>query len=365
MRILQISTELVHSGAEKIVFDISCYLKDQGHEVVVACVKDVRGEVGDWLSKKGIEVYYIDLNYRKPFSFFRIFSFLRYIKRQNFDLIHAHQFHPNFIARLSRLLGGPKVISTVHLVDRRFRPWHFWFDSLTAFLCQKEICVSEAVRSFTAKKAPMIKNKLCVIYNGVDFSENKTEQFILPEKLNGKFIFGAVGRLYQQKGFIYLLKAFSILKQKNPNIGLVILGEGNLRRSFENYIIQNQLQNDVFLLGYSFNTSGFYQKINTLVIPSLFEGFGLVAVEAMGRALPVIASKVDSLPEIISDGETGFLCNPSDINSLESKMQEVLNNFEKAQLIGLAAKKSVMEKFTIKKMLDSHLHLYINEKKSL
>lgn len=366
MKILQISTELVHSGAERIVYDLACYLKEQKEVVYVACVKDVRGQVGSWLEDKKIPVYWVDLNYRSPIKMMiNIYKFIRFVKSEKFDLIHAHQFHANVLGRLIRLFGGPKVISTVHLVDKRFRPWHFIFDSWTAFLCAKEICVSKAVRDFTASKAPFMKKKLVVIYNGIQFERRLLEReltpFKLPENLRKKFIFGSVGRLTYQKGYPYLIEAFSLLIEKKYDIGLIIIGEGPDRKQIKKMIEDYDLEKSVYLLGYQKFPDPFYHEMDVFVMPSLFEGFGLVAVEAMHFGLPIIATNVDSLPEIIKDGITGYLCPPENVKSLSAVMEKVLLNPEKSAQVALEGQKFVHQAFPLDKMLKQHLELYRSE----
>jgi len=361
MKILQISTELVHSGAERIVYDLSCFLQENGHQVQVACVKDTRGEVGDWLENKNIPVYWVDLSYKKPIkAIVNLVKFIRFVRREHFDLVHAHQFHANVIGRLARFFGGSKVVSTVHLVERRWRPWHFIFDSLTAFLCVKEICVSRAVLEFTAQKVPFIKKKLLVIYNGVQFERESVNltKVSLPESISDKFIFGAVGRLTQQKGFIYLLEAFLSLQQKQHEMGLIIIGEGPERVRLQKFIEENELGKSVVLLGYQKFPDLFYQEMDVFVMPSLFEGFGLVAVEAMHFGLPVIATQVDSLPEIIYDGVTGYLCPSKDASALAEVMEKVFLNHDSSKNIALAGQKFVHENFPVSKMFQEHLKLY-------
>lgn len=364
MKILQISTELEHSGAERIVYDLSCYLKEKGQIVQVACVKDTRGSIGDWLENKKIPVFWVDLNFKKPIKMLvNIYKFIRFVRNENFDLIHAHQFHANVLGRLARVFGGPKVISTVHLVERRWRPWHFVFDSLTAFLCTKEICVSQAVKDFTAKKAPFMKNKLVVIYNGVQFDNNQKmlSTISLPSSFNRKFIFGAVGRLTYQKGFTYLLEAFLILIEKKYDVALMIIGEGPEKKRLRKFMEANDLDKSVILLGYQKNPDPYYHEMDAFVMPSLFEGFGLVAVEAMHFGLPVIATNVDSLPEIIQDGVTGYLCPAENVKSLSVAMEKVFLNQESSTHIALAGQKFVHENFPISKMLQQHLDLYKTE----
>lgn len=369
MKILQISTELVHAGAERIVYDLACYLKDQNQIVHVACVKDVRGQVGEWLEDKKIPVYWVDLNYKKPWRFFiNIFRFIRYVKAEKFDLIHAHQFHANVLGRLARLFGGPKVISSVHLVEKRFRPWHFLFDSWTAFLCAKEICVSQAVRDFTAQKAPFMKKKLIVIYNGILFESRAQERemtpFRLPESIKKKFIFGSVGRLTYQKGYPYLIEAFSKLIEKKYDVGLIIIGDGPDRNSLLKMIQDFNLEESVYLLGYHKYPDPFYHEMDVFVMPSLFEGFGLVAVEAMHFGLPVIATNVDSLPEIIKDGVTGYLCPPENAKSLSALMEKLYLNPDKAAIVALEGQKFVHQNFPLSKMLQEHFDLYQAEIRS-
>ncbi|PCJ58012.1 MAG: hypothetical protein COA79_14670 [Planctomycetota bacterium] len=363
MKILQISTELVHSGAEKIVYDLSTNLKYKEHEVTVACVKDVRGEIGNWLESKQIPVYWVDLNYRNPLKFIiNIFKFVFWVRKEKFDLLHAHQFHANVIGRLAVFFSKSKLVSTVHLVERRFRPWHFWFDSLTAFLCKKEICVSKAVKVFTEHKTSFMKKKLVVIYNGINSISAKSENIDnLKSKLEmpkNKFIYGAVGRLNLQKGFCYLIDAFAEILKEIPDSYLFIVGEGVERQNLEALIKKNSIGENVKLVGYSKDVHLYYQVMDGFIMPSLFEGFGLVAAEALMYEVPVVATNVDSLPEIIQHEKTGILIDKQDIEALTLKMKYLQEHQEKVLEWARQGKSFIEENFSMENMINSHIDLY-------
>ena len=152
-----------------------------------------------------------------------------------------------------------------------------------------------------------------------------------------------------------------MLIEKKYDIGLIIIGEGPDRKNLKKMIEDFDLEKSVYLLGYQKFPDPFYHEMDVFVMPSLFEGFGLVAVEAMHFGLPIIATNVDSLPEIIKDGVTGYLCPAENAKSLSAVMEKVFLNPEKSAKVALEGQKFVHQTFPLEKMLKLHLELYESE----
>ena len=160
------------------------------------------------------------------------------------------------------------------------------------------------------------------------------------------FVFGTIGRLVRIKGHIHLLKAFHKVHNDNPNVKLLIIGEGKERALLEKYIDSHNLQQCVLLPGEIINANRFIKAFDVFVLPSLQEGFGMVLLEAMAGKIPSIASNVGGIPCVL--GSEGKLVPPEEIESLSNAMKSylLLTNEERDSL-GDILYKRLQENFGI------------------
>jgi len=131
-----------------------------------------------------------------------------------------------------------------------------------------------------------------------------------------------------RKGIDFLIKTIPVIKDRLRDIQLFIGGDGALKSYLDNFIKKNNLENNVHLLGTIADSvlNEWYNKVSVVIIPSVFEGFGLTAIEAMACGTPVIATDVDALRDVIEDGENGLLVPYNDIETLSTKILYLLKN---------------------------------------
>lgn len=197
--------------------------------------------------------------------------------------------------------------------------------------------------------------KIKVIYNGIDPSKFTKKSDLLRTKLKiskSDFVFGFVGQLDERKGLHDLLPAFEIVNAKHKNTKLLLAGEGVLKQEIEHFIKKQKLENSVYLLGFYDDIPEFMATINTLVLPSLWEGFGIVLIEAMACGKSVIATNTSNIPEIVNDGEAGLLVEPKNFEQLSAAMIKLISEPKQTKKMGEIGKKLVNEKFTINRMID-------------
>jgi len=152
-----------------------------------------------------------------------------------------------------------------------------------------------------------------------------------------------LGRLEERKGIDFLIKAIPIVKRELSDIHLFIGGDGALRPYLENYIKNNHLNNNVHLLGTVGDSelNEWYNNVTVVIVPSVFEGFGLTAIEAMACGTPVIATDVDALRDVIEDGANGLLVQYNDVETLSDKILYLLKNKAEQSKFILNGKKKV------------------------
>ncbi|MBI2627220.1 MAG: glycosyltransferase, partial [Parcubacteria group bacterium] len=207
------------------------------------------------------------------------------------------------------------------------------------------------------------RNKVQLIYNGLDvyktnFMDREEARLKLFEKTARQFgkifnagtIIGTIANFYPSKGLEYLIDTAEYFKN-NDDIVFTIVGEGAERPHLEKLIIEKGLKKKVLLLGQLTDAFRLLPAFDIFILPSIKEGFPWVIIEAMTAKLPVIATRVGAVPEIIEDTKNGMLVEPAHSEHIAGKIQELLNNDHLRQEIGIQAHQTVLFKFPLEKMI--------------
>lgn len=189
------------------------------------------------------------------------------------------------------------------------------------------------------------RNKIHIVYNGIDLQEYDKDQTKLFQREQDDFIIGNLGRLSEQKCQDLLLKVASILKSKNLHFKLLIGGTGEREAELKAMTANLKLEKYVEFLGFVQSSRSFMNAIDLFVLTSKWEGFGYVLVEAAAAEVPVIAFNISSNPEVLIDGVTGELINPFNIEQMAAEIEKLANNRIKRIAMGRAGRAMVEEKF--------------------
>ncbi len=225
------------------------------------------------------------------------------------DVVHTHLVHADVLGALVR--GGRALVSTKHNDDPfRIGPFRFVERAITR-RAARVICITEALRRFNVERVGLPPEKLVVVPYGLDeppvaWGPNELE---LPE---GKLVV-AVSRLVPQKGLDVAVEAMAGI-----DATLVVLGEGPERERLEALAREHGVR--LLLPGRVGDVAAILRRADLLVHPARWEGFGLALLEAMLCGLPVVATRVSSIPEIVLDGETGVLVPPDDSRALAAAL---------------------------------------------
>ncbi len=233
-----------------------------------------------------------------------------------------------------------------------FLRFYFKFHS---FFVNKFVCISFAVKDYMNKYEFISRKKLKVIHNGVNLADyqekNKNYNLI-------NFVY--LGRLdIKHKRLDLILKAAQILMKKyRKKFNLFIIGDGKDRELIEKICRKNP--EHMKFLGKRKNINASLEKKHILLSPSKWEAFGIANIEAMACGLPVIATRVGGLSEIIVDKETGFLIEKNNAAYLAEKMEYFLLNKEMIEKMGKKARERVIEKFDIRQQVKEYENVYLN-----
>lgn len=280
----------------------------------------------------------------------KIFIFFLFFKMKKVDAVVMNLPADLKVAGIAAKLAGVK-----HIIYRRGMPHPLRNTALNRFLFTKVLThvivnSKEIGRSLSeGNESWFPKEKLVLIYNGVDTSKEIDQVRKLISKENDEIIIGNAGRLTEQKGQNYLIEMAKILKSEGLNFKLYIAGEGELKSSLQEEINKANLKNEVKLLGHVSDMPGFFNSLDVFVFTSLYEGSANTLIETLQYGIPTLAWNVSSNPEIIEDGVTGLLATLGNTQELAEKTKELLQ--ENAKIYIENGYKKVKETFDSKKNL--------------
>ena len=272
------------------------------------------------------------INSKSKHSLNNLTELNKIIKTEKPDLIHVQAWNPmagKFAILAARQNKIPLIVTEHDPFPLNWPKslYKKWANQKVA----KMITVSHTNQKMLEEIYPEMIGRLTTVHNGIEkfavINDGKRQQIrreIFKAGPETKIILG-VGTLHERKGFKYLISAYSKIHKDYPNSRLIIAGEGPERNSLENLIKNLSLSDKVFLIGQSNDVPALMQCSNLMVLPSLKEAFGLVLLEAMQAGLPIIASKVGGIPEIISSPEKGLLIEPANKNELVKSLHKLLS----------------------------------------
>ncbi len=362
MRIFYLITGLGVGGAEVITIDLANSMRALGHEVKIEYMTNENALENR--VNAGIEVHCIDIK-KNPISFLKgIIRLKKQIKKFKPDVVHAHMFHANIFARITRLFTSiPKLICTAHNKNEGGDVRMLLY-RLTDKLSDLNTNVSEeAVDCFIQKKAFSKKNSICM-YNGISLDKFKKDTEFREKYrkesgfANDDFVFITVGRLTKAKDHVNLLHAFKQVNDQNNKTKLIIVGEGEERKNIESLIEELKLTDKVYLMGIKPNVEVFYNMSDCFVLSSAWEGFGIVLAEAMACELPVITTDAGGCAEVVSQPEWVIPTYNSVL--LAEKMIIILNKTKEEREMMGRINRELVNRFDIKKIVDSWETIYKN-----
>lgn len=296
----------------------------------------------------------------------RIHELARLLREDKISIAHTHLCDADLYGRVaSRIAGIRTIISTQHSVD----PWKFkkdlkkrlrsTLDLLTSKLCSAVICNSEAVATFHIRWG-IPRNKILVIYPSApmvyvrETIRAARRRLALP--LND-FLVVAVGRLAPEKGQGILLQAAFDILRENSHISFVFVGDGPLRQEMQTTVRYSGYERKIFFLGIRRDVARILHASNLFVMPSIYEGFGVTIIEAMQQSLPIVATNVGGIPEIV-DKTNGILVPPLDKKALVNAILRLRNDKTLRMKLGHSGKEKADIKFSFNYYVERSLLLY-------
>lgn len=312
------------------------------------------------MKERGVETHLVHL--APLFNPVALWRLTRLLVRERVTILQTHGARANFYGRIAgRWAGVPIIISTIHnsLKDYEISPLKRWIYALllrlTFSLVHRIICVSDANRRDLIDECPAAEAKTQTVYNGVDpsaFPSQPHRQKVRQELgITQGPVLVTIGRLTEQKGHRYLLQALPDLLETWPQLCCVFVGEGELHDALHRLAIDLGVERACRFVGVREDIADILAAADLFVLPSLSEGFPFVLLEALAMGRPVVASRVNGVPELIDDHKTGLLVPPRDPQALARAIRDMLKDPAAASKLGADGRALVQERFTVDRMV--------------
>lgn len=350
-RVLHIIYSLYRGGAERLI-ETQVLLGDRERFEYLICSITGGGDLVDVIEAAGGRVFLMRKRRRGDLA--AIPRIARLIDRESADLLHLHNAPGGFWGTLAAACARRRV----PIVRTEHRPWqphdlpgsHRALYPLLARRAARIICVSDYVRSSYETRFPRLAGRMATVPNGVRLDAFDD----LPAKHEARAVFklppdtpivGTIGRLVPVKNHRLLIDAFARVHERTPDAHLAILGDGPLGASLATHAADLRLSNDISFVKSSPSAEVFLRCLDVFALSSDSEGMPLTLLEAMAAGVPVAATGVGGIPEVIEDGTDGRLAPPSEPEPLARAISALLSHPADAAEMGRRGRRKVERQY--------------------
>lgn len=360
MKILYVINSLEMGGGEKLCVDLAVMAKREGITIDFYVINSVETPLINEARRQGINLYNCGTNSYKTFAH------IKWLKKNmnNYDVIHSHLFYAQYYVAILRLFNKKiKLVTTEHSTFNSRRNYKF-FKVLEKYIYGSYndlIVINKQNLNALKEWQPKIADRISIIENGIDINRYKNasaneikDEVLLKVKDKKKILMVAAFRA--EKNHLFVVDA---IKDMNDDYVLILVGDGyaDVKQEVKEAIKKYSLEDRVIFLGNRSDVQNIIKFCDISVLPSKWEGFGLVAVEAMAGGLPVVGSNVEGLAEVIGNEDLLF-----EVGNKEEFTQKILsittNQQKKEKLVNYCEKQC--EKFSLDETFKKHMKIYIN-----
>lgn len=355
MKILQVLPELKLAGAQIMVENLARELKNMGNDLCIISLFSYHTPISERLEKDNIQIYYLDK--KSGFDSSMISKIRKIVRVFNPDVIHTHSYVLKYVYVATRNNHHAVRIHTIHnIAEKETTRANLMLEK---FLIKKRITtpvaispqIEESIKGFYGIAAGQVP----MIYNGISLNK------CIP-KYDYRFHDGVIriihiGRFEEQKNHEMIVEAIKILSNHYPNAQLFCFGEGSLEEKIRQQIEENKLDYNIKLVGLTDNPYAEITKSDLFILPSRWEGMPITLIEAMGSGMPIIATDVGGVTDMVSNGKSALICenNPKSLSdAIESLIQDMDLRYE----LGNTAKKRA-QFFSAEQMAKKYEELYL------
>lgn len=359
-KIAYVITQSEMGGAQKNIL-LLCHNFKNEYDITV--YSGGEGNMIDKLHALGVKHVKVKDMVREinPLKDYKAYRFLtKEFKKNKYDIVHCHSSKAGVLGReAAKKTGINNIVFTAHGFVFN-EPMNFIKKGIYKFIEKHEaknthtiICVDPEDVVLSKKYNMKPKKNIVYIPNGIDFKEHSIEY----EKTStmDRITFGLVANFYATKGHKYLIQAFNELIEEGYKAQLILIGDGELKDSMGKLAENNK---NIKFLGYRQDAEKILKTLDCFVLSSVKEGFPYVILEAIKNKIPIIATKVGAVPEMLGNGEFGLLVDKEDSTKLKESMIYIINNRKEAKYKAELAYENCIKKYSIESCIDNTRKVY-------
>ncbi|MCE1166345.1 MAG: glycosyltransferase [Bacteroidetes bacterium] len=381
--ILNVLTSVDDGGLEMLVYRIYRGLdKDKYKFMLVSLTPRKYNFLERDFEALGTEIYYFDFRNKGKgpadalHNLLQYIRFIKFLVTKDFDIIHSHDFFPALVARTGVLLGLKKiggkkikVFSTYHNIYYWLKPVHRRINKFLSRFTDRIVCVSSSVKEDSLLKEKINQDKFRIIHNGVEETEFFADSVLRKNTRaslgysDSDFVIGNVAVLSERKDQLTLLKAFGKIRHDFPHARMLLLGgvrahEEDYHWQLVKFIRENDLDEIVKIHEPVKEVNPIYNALDLFIMPSVTEGFGLSAFEAMLTEKICLFSDIPPFLELVDDKINAFIFKVSDSESLAGLLNYVLSNYKGLKYVEKVSREYVIAHYSLKDMVKKYDMLY-------
>lgn len=352
-KIVQIIPTFCMGGAEIMCENLINELLKTDVNVIAVSLYDKKTPITDRLESKGVDVRY--LGKRKGLDLSMISKLKTIFKQEKPDVVHSHSNAMQYVVPAALMAKVKKKIHTVHSMASKElgKPAKIAAKFFYRYCGVTPVALSDVIRDSVVDLYKLPRENIPVVFNGTDLAKCilKTDY-----AYGDVFTFLHIGRFAPEKNHAMLLRAFKTFHSRYPNAKLQLIGDGEKRGEMEKYVTDNCLTDSVEFLGIQSDVHTFLQLADVFVLPSIYEGIPLTLTEAMGTGLPIIATRVGGIPDMLVNEESALLIDV-DEQALVDAFEEMYFDKELRNSLGINALRRA-KVFSSTEMKNKYLALY-------
>lgn len=376
IKVLQVITKLVVAGAQEHLMYLCDLLNKERYQVKVLSGTESRNEsdMNKEFKKRKIQVELLPQLIREINPLQDLLAFTKmiaYMKKERFDIVHTNSSKAGILGRLAaRLANVPVIIHTAHgwahhnQMSKFRRGFYITLEKMAEKFTHKIIAVSDLnIKKALADKIGN-RSKYLTIRSGIDLTKFDRSAIDVEQekrKLNidpSDKVVGSIIRFSEQKAPADFIRMANEILKKNPQVRFLLVGDGPLSEQIRNLITHYGISEKVILTGIRKDIPELLAVMDVFALTSLWEGLPRVILQAMAMGLPVVATRVDGIPEAVKHGENGFLVPPKDFSAMAQRALQLLEYEDLAKKMGERGRKMVYPEFCVKNMVRKTEDLY-------
>lgn len=353
LKILYLDTETVWRGGQEQLLSLMTGMAARGHRVVLGTPE--AAPLGARARTAGIPT--VDFRQRGELSLRAFGTLRRTLQEGRVEVIHSNT--PRSIA-MAALAAAIQPLPPILIASRRvIFPLRSRLSALKYNRCLDSIiCVCESIRNGLIEGG-VKGSRVRTVYEGVDLSRLDAVSPASDLPIGHSPVVGTLGAMTPEKGHATLLSAFSRIAQRFPEALLVFIGDGPCKTQLMRQARAAHLHDRVHFAGFRQDSVAVLKRLQVFCLPSLSEGLSSALLEAMGCALPVVATAVGGNRELVVEGETGFLAPPGESAPLAQALERLCGNAEARSRMGASARRRIGRHFTLEGKLIETERIYL------